>query len=64
VLTPEQLAERWSVQKSQIYRLARQDLIPTIRIGRYLRFRLDEIERFELGFSSPWDHPEKEAGRR
>jgi excisionase family DNA binding protein len=49
LLTPEQLAERWQVQKSQIYRLGREKKIPVVRLGKYLRFRLDHIEAWENG---------------
>lgn len=47
LLTPDQLAERWQVSKSQIWRLAREDRIPVVRVGRYPRFRLDLIEAWE-----------------
>lgn len=47
LLTAEQLAARWAVPKSHVYRLAREDRIPTVHLGRYRRFRLDEIERHE-----------------
>lgn len=49
LLTAQQLAERWQVPKSHIYRLTRDHAIPAVRLGRYYRFRLDVIERFELG---------------
>lgn len=49
LLTAEQLAERWQVPTSHVYRLAREARVPCVRLGRYVRFRLDEIERFELG---------------
>jgi len=49
LLTAEQLAERWQVAKSHVYRLSREGRIPTVELGRYKRFRLDAIERFELG---------------
>jgi excisionase family DNA binding protein len=49
LLTAEQLAERWQVSKSQVYRLAREGRIPTVPIGRYYRFRLDAIEAWEAG---------------
>jgi excisionase family DNA binding protein len=48
LLTAEQLAERWQVPKSHVYRLAREGKIPTVALGRYRRFRLDAIEAFEL----------------
>jgi excisionase family DNA binding protein len=47
LLTPEQLAERFGVLKSQVYRLAREGDLPCVRIGRYVRFRLEDVEQFE-----------------
>ena len=49
LLTAEQLADRWQVPKSHVYRLAREGRIPTVELGRYKRFRIDAIERFEIG---------------
>ena len=49
ILTAEELAERWRVETSQVYRLARDGRIPTVKVGRYYRFRLDLIERYEAG---------------
>lgn len=48
LLTPEDLAERWQVSKAHVYRLTRDDRIPTVKLGRYYRYRLDAIERYEL----------------
>ncbi len=47
LLTADELAERWRVNKSQIYRLARDGRVPTVAIGRYYRFRLASIEAWE-----------------
>lgn len=47
LMTAEELAERWRVSKSQIYRLARAGQIPVLTIGRYYRFRLEAIEAWE-----------------
>ena len=47
-ITAEQLAERWQVQPSHVYRLTRSGVIPTVKLGRYYRYRLDAIEQFEL----------------
>jgi excisionase family DNA binding protein len=47
LLTAEQLAERWQVKPAHVYRLTRDGSIPAVRLGRYYRFRLDEIEQFE-----------------
>ena len=52
LLTAEQLAERWQVPKSHVYRLAREGRIPTVELGRYRRFRLDAIEQFEQSFNT------------
>lgn len=48
LLTAEQLAERWQVPTSHVYRLARDGVLPVVRLGRYYRFRRDEIEQWEL----------------
>lgn len=47
LLTANQLAERWQVPRSHVYRLTRTGQVPTVRIGRYYRYRLDIIEAFE-----------------
>lgn len=47
LMTAEELAARWQVPKTQVYRLAREGRIPTVEIGRYYRFRLDAIEAWE-----------------
>lgn len=49
LLTAAQLAERWQVKTSHVYRLARDGEIPVVELGRYRRFRLDAIEAFERG---------------
>jgi excisionase family DNA binding protein len=47
LLTADELAERWQVPRSHVYRLTREGLIPTVRLGRYYRYRLDAIEHWE-----------------
>ena len=49
LLTPQELAERWSVPKTQVYRLTREGEIPVVKLGKYYRYRLDAIERWENG---------------
>lgn len=49
LLRPEELAARWQVPKSQIYRLSREEKIPTVRIGRYYRYDQGAIEAYERG---------------
>lgn len=48
LLKAEQLAERWQVEKSHVYRLTREGAIPAVKLGRYYRYRLDQVEAFEL----------------
>jgi excisionase family DNA binding protein len=48
LLTAEQLAERWQVPKSQVYRLTREGRLPAVNVGRYYRFRLAAIEAWEM----------------
>jgi excisionase family DNA binding protein len=55
LLTAEQLAERWQVPTSHVYRLTRQGDIPAVKLGRYYRYRLDAIETFELDGRGPLD---------
>ncbi len=49
LLTADQLADRWQVPKSHVYRLTRDGTIPAVKLGRYYRYRLDQIEAFETG---------------
>jgi excisionase family DNA binding protein len=43
LLTPEDLADRLKVPVSWVYEQSRQGKIPTHRIGRYIRFDLQEV---------------------
>lgn len=47
LLTAEDLAGRWQVEASQVYRLTRSGLLPVVRLGRYYRYRLQAVEEFE-----------------
>lgn len=55
LLTAEDLAERWQVPKAHVYRLARDGRLPTVRLGRYRRFRLEAIAEFEAAGGSAAD---------
>jgi len=48
LLTADDLAARWQVKASHVYRLTREGVLPTVRLGRYYRYRLAEVDRFEL----------------
>ena len=52
LLTADQLAERWQIPTSHVYRLAREGRIPCVELGRYRRFRLDAVEQFEQSFNN------------
>jgi len=39
-------AERWGVPESWIYDMARQGKLPSVRLGRYVRFLPADLERF------------------
>jgi excisionase family DNA binding protein len=43
LMGPEELAKRLKVPLSWVYEQSRQNLIPTHRIGRYIRFDLNEV---------------------
>ena len=47
LLTAEQLAARWQISTAQVYRLARDGVIPYVALGRYRRFRQESIEAWE-----------------
>lgn len=47
LLTADDLAERWSVPRAHVYRLTRERGLPTVRLGRYYRYRLAAIEAWE-----------------
>ena len=49
LLTAEQVAERWQVPRSMVYRLAREGKLPTVAIGRYYRFRVAALVEWEQG---------------
>jgi hypothetical protein len=50
ILTANQLAERWQVKVQWVYAKTRSGEIPRVPLpGRYYRYRLDVIERFERG---------------
>lgn len=48
LLTADDLAERWSVPKAHVYRLSRERGLPTVKLGRYYRYRLAAVEAWEL----------------
>jgi excisionase family DNA binding protein len=49
LLTPDDVAARWKVPKSCVWRLTREGELPVVRLGRRYRYRLDAVECFERG---------------
>lgn len=49
LLTAEQLAQRWQVPKSHVYRLTREGTIPAVKLGRYYRYSPAAIAEWEGG---------------
>jgi predicted site-specific integrase-resolvase len=47
MLTRRHLAERWSVSRETLKRRERAGLLPFLKLGRDVRYRLDDIERIE-----------------
>jgi excisionase family DNA binding protein len=41
------------VPKSHVYRLTREGRIPTVRLGRYYRYRLSAVEAWERQSEAP-----------
>jgi|GEM_PF-1332167 len=44
LLSPEDVAERLSISKKSVYRLAKSGALPSLRIGSHVRFRTETIE--------------------
>jgi excisionase family DNA binding protein len=43
LLTPEELAERLKVPLSWVYENSRTGKIPSVKLGRYVRFKLNDV---------------------
>lgn len=42
-LTPDELAKKFKVDRSWVYRQVRETDLPRIKCGKYLRFRLSDV---------------------
>lgn len=47
LLTADDVAARWQVPRSHVYRLAREGKVPVVELGRYKRFAEAAVEDFE-----------------
>lgn len=64
LLTADELAARWQVPKAHVYALTRRGEIPSVQLGRYYRYRLDQIEAFELGAATLKESSERGSAVR
>ena len=53
LLTPEELAGKLKLPVSWVYEQSRQGNIPTHRLGRYIRFNLQEVIRSQEKKAGP-----------
>lgn len=63
LMTAAEVAERWAVTKAHVYRLTREDRLPTVHLGRYRRYRLEAIEAFEIGGGTAGADAQSEGNR-
>jgi excisionase family DNA binding protein len=56
LLEPDEVAELLAISRKRVYALARGGGLPHIRIGRYLRFRAEAVQR--------WIEESEVGGRR
>ena len=46
LLTPEEVSEKLKVKLSTIYHWGQRRTIPSVKIGKHLRFRIRDIDRW------------------
>lgn len=46
LLTPQEIADVLGVSKSTIYQWTHQEYIPHIKLGRFVRFRQSQVEKW------------------
>lgn len=46
LLTPEEVADRLKVKASWVYQAAQRDALPSVKVGRYVRFREADIAKW------------------
>ncbi|MDN3309594.1 helix-turn-helix domain-containing protein [Microbacterium oryzae] len=47
LLTPDDVAARWSIPRRHVLELARRKQVASIKVGRYVRFEQAAVERYE-----------------
>ena len=46
LLTPQEIADVLGVSKSTIYQWTHQEFIPHVKLGRFVRFRQSQVEKW------------------
>jgi len=46
LLTPDQIAEYLGVKKSTIYQWTHEGYIPYVKLGKFVRFKVSNVERW------------------
>jgi len=46
LLTPQEIADVLGVSKSTIYQWTHQEYIPHVKLGRFVRFRTSEVQKW------------------
>ncbi len=52
LLTAEQVADRYQIPVSQVYRLTRSGALPAVKLGRYYRYSAAALEQYEQSFNN------------
>ena len=53
LLTPEEVARHFQVNRQWVYERTSKNEIPHIKVGKYLRFQREEIDRWTGGMAVP-----------
>jgi excisionase family DNA binding protein len=53
LLTPEEVAKHFQVNRQWVYERTSKNEIPHIKVGKYLRFQREEIDRWAGGMAVP-----------
>lgn len=46
LLTPEETAQVLNVSRDRVYRMAREGLLPVVKVGRLLRFDKEQLRKW------------------
>lgn len=47
LLTADDVAARWQTPRSTVYAQTRSGALVAVRLGRYYRYRVEDVEEFE-----------------